>query len=440
MITRRLQYEMIKHVGGPFLMQLQGLQKRLKGRRGPRPDSPFGPPLESVGKLKDLMMRHYLEGRYADGAVPVAWVTSGFPVELLRTLGFHSVYPENHAALCGVQRLCPEYSDAAEKVGYSRSLCSYARTDIGGVLLDKTPVGRLPKPDLLACCTNICQTVLYWYRCLADHFKVPLVLIDTPYVYGDEESAPHHQQYVKDQLEELMAVAERVSGRRVSEEKLLDVARLSYEGTLLWGECLAESTHRPAPWTGFDGFFHIAPIVTLRGGEECNAYYRLLLDELRYRVKRGIGGIKEERYRLLWDNLPIWFNVREMSTLLAESRFNIVVTTYTNAWAEAGKRMDPTDPINSAARSYTHVILNEDLNRRLDLMSRLAVDYQVDGALLHSDRSCKPYSIGQVDLRDKLAERAGIKSLLLEADHNDLRAYSTEQGNTRLQAFMESFA
>ncbi len=437
MIPRRVQYELIKHVGGPLLMELQGLSKRLRPRRGPRPDSPFGPPLESIGKLKDLMTRHYLEGRYADGAVPVAWVTSGFPVELLRTLGFHSVYPENHAALCGVQRLTPEYSAAAERLGYSRSLCSYARTDIGAVLLDKTPAGRLPRPDLLACCTNICQTVLYWYRCLADHLKVPLVLIDTPFVYGD--SAAHHQQYVADQLEELLSTAERISGRRVEPEKLLEVARLSYEGTLLWGECLAESTHRPAPWTGFDGFFHIAPIVTLRGSTECNAYYRHLLDELRYRVKRGIGGIKEERYRLLWDNLPIWFNVREMSTLLAESRFNIVVTTYTNAWAEAGKRMDPTDPINSAARSYTHVILNEDLDRRLDLMSRLARDYQVDGALLHSDRSCKPYSIGQVDLRDKLAERAGIKSLLLEADHNDPRAYSTEQGNTRIQAFMESF-
>ena len=436
MITRRVQYEMVKHVVGPLLMELQGWQKTLRGKRAPR-DTPFGPPLESVGKLKDLMLRHYLEGRYADDAVPVAWVTSGFPVELLRSLGFFSIYPENHAALCGVQRLTPEYSDEVEKLGYSRSLCSYARTDLGGVLLGKTPAGRLPKPDLLACCTNICQTVLYWYRCLADHFKVPLVLIDTPFVYG--EMREHDKRYVRDQLEELVSVAERISGRRMSPERLEKVAKLSHEGTLLWGECLAESVSRPAPWTGFDGFFHIAPIVTLRGGEECNAYYRHLRDELRYRVHKGIGGIKEERYRLLWDNLPIWFNVRELSTMLAENRFNIVVTTYTNAWAEAGKRMDPTDPIGSAVMSYTHVILNEDLKTRLDLMKRLAKDYAVDGALLHSDRSCKPYSIGQVDLKERLAQEADIKALLLEADHNDPRLYSTEQGNTRLQAFMEGF-
>ena len=37
------------------------------------------------------------------------------------------------------------------------------------------------------------------------------------------------------------------------------------------------------------------------------------------------------------------------------------------------------------------------------------------------------------------AESLGIKSLLLEADHNDPRMYSTEQGTTRLQAFMESY-
>lgn len=440
MITRRVQYELMKRAVGPFLGEVSSWQRRLKRfrRRGQPPrKTPFGPPLESVGLLKDLMTRHYLEGRYADGAVPVAWVTSGFPVEFLRALGFHTVYPENHAALCGVQRLTPELSDVAEREGYSRSLCSYARTDIGSVLAEKTPVGRLPRPDLLACASNICQTVLYWYRCLAQHFGVPLVLIDTPFVYG--EAMPHDLTYVQDQLAEAVVVAERVAGRPLDWGRLAQVVRIAQEGSVLWGDCLAENRNRPAPWTGFDGFFHIAPIVALRGEEACNAYYRHLLDELRDRVRRGIGGVLEERHRLLWDNLPIWFNVRELSTMLAENGFNIVVTTYTNAWAEAGRRIDPTDILGSAARAYTYVILNEDLKRRLDLMKRLATEYGVDGALLHSDRSCKPYSIGQVDLKDRLATELGIKALLLEADHNDPRAYSTEQGTTRVQAFMESF-
>jgi benzoyl-CoA reductase/2-hydroxyglutaryl-CoA dehydratase subunit BcrC/BadD/HgdB len=436
-IPRRLQYEAMARAVGPLLLELQRWEKKLRPRRAAAKRSPFGPPLECTGKLKELMKLHYLAGRYADGAVPVAWVTSGFPVELLRPLGFHCVYPENHAAMCSVMRMVPELSDAVEQQGYSRDLCSYARTDLGSVVLDKTPAGRLPKPDLLACCTNICQTVLYWYRALAAHFGVPLVLVDTPYVYG--EAKPHHATYVREQLEDLVRVAERISGRRMEGEDLFEVTRLAKEGSRLWGECLAQSRNRPAPWTGFDGFFHMAPIVALRGSEECNAYYRMLLDELRDRVKRGIGGIEDERHRLLWDNLPIWFAVRPLSTLLAERGFNFACTSYTNAWAEAGVRVDPGDPYGSATAAYTHIILNQDLGNRLGILRRLAQEYACDGAVLHSDRSCKPYSIGQVDLADRLAKELGIRVLLLEADHSDPRAWAQEPGENRLTAFMESF-
>lgn len=435
MILRRVRYEAAGRVVGPLLASLEAWQRQLRRRGRARGGGPFGPPLESARKLKELMTVHYYQGRSADGAVPVAWVTSGFPVEPLRALGFHAVYPENHAALCGVQRLVPGLSEAAEEVGYARDLCSYARTDLGSVLTGRTPVGRLPRPDLLACCTNICQTVLYWYRALAEHFRVPLVLVDTPFVYG--HAREHAVGYVRDQLDELVRVAERISGRRLEPEALVEVTRRAKEGSDLWAACLATGRHRPAPWTAIDGFFHMAPIVSLRGTEACNAYYRQLRDELEDRVRRGVGGVREERHRLLWDNLPIWFAVRELSTLFAERGCNFVCTSYTDAWAEAGARIDPADPLGSAADAYTHVILNQDLASRLATLRRLGRAYQVDGAVLHSDRSCKPYSIGQVDLKDRLAAELGVRVLLLEADHSDPRAWAAAQAENRLVAFTE---
>ncbi len=436
MILRRAEYELASRAVGPFLAALDDWRRRHR-KRSAR-ESPFAPPLESLRALKALMTTHYFGGRYADGAVPVAWVTSGFPVEPLRTLGFHTVYPENHAAMCGVQRLTPALSDAVEAEGYSRDLCSYVRSDLGSLVTGRSPAGRLPRPDLLACCTNICQTVLYWYRDLARRFGVPLVLVDTPFVYG--EATPHQLRYVEDQLEEAIAVAERVARRPLDRAALRETARLARDGSRLWGECLATAKARPAPWTGVDGFFHLAPIVALRGTEGCNAYYRLLLDELRDRVARGIGGLRgEERHRLVWDNLPIWYATREIATLLASRGFNFVCTTYTNAWAEAASRIDPDEPIRSSADCYSHVLLNRDLPSKLDLVARLARAYGADGAVLHSDRSCKPYSIGQVDLKDRLAGDLGIRTLLLEADHNDPRAWASELATNRLTAFMESF-
>lgn len=438
-MLRRARYELAGHVVGPFLLRLAEWQKaRARRGRGPGKAGPFGPPLQATRKLKELMSLHYLKGRHADGAVPVAWVTSGFPVEVLRPFGFFALYPENHAAMCGVTRVVPELSDAAEREGFSRDLCSYARTDLGCAFTGTTPAGRLPKPDLLACCTNICQTVLYWYKALAEHFRVPLVLVDTPFVYG--EAKPHHVAWVREQLEELADVAGRVTGRRPDARELALVTERARDGSRLWGECLATAKRRPAPWTGIDGFFHMAPIVALRGSEECNAYYRLLRDELEDRVAKGIGGIRDERHRLLWDNLPMWFAVREISTLLAGNGFNFACTSYTNAWAEAGVGVDPSDPYGSMATAYTHVILNQDLANRLGILRRLAKDYSCEGAVLHSDRSCKPYSIGQVDLKERLARELGIRVLLLESDHNDPRAWSAAQGESRISAFMEGFS
>ncbi len=436
MILRRVQYELAGRAVAPVLAAIEDWQRRHR-KRSAR-ESPFAPPLESLQDLKALMTSHYLQGRYADGAVPVAWVTSGFPVEFLRTLGFHTVYPENHAAMCSVQRIVPGLSDAVEARGYSRDLCSYVRADLGSIETGRSPVGRLPRPDLLACCTNICQTVLYWYRDLARRFGVPLVLVDTPFVYG--EPTAHATRYVVDQLEEGIAVAERVARRPLDREALSETARLSREGSQLWGECLATARNRPAPWTGVDGFFHLGAVVALRGTEACNAYYRTLLDELRDRVRKGIGGLRgEERHRLVWDNLPVWFATREITTLLGAHGFNFVCTTYTNAWAEASSGIDPSDPLGSAATTYAQILLNRDLPNKLRLLGRMAREFEADGAVLHSDRSCKPYSIGQVDLKDRLSAEVGVKAVLLEADHGDPRAWASEVAQNRLGAFMESF-
>ena len=67
----------------------------------------------------------------------------------------------------------------------------------------------------------------------------------------------------------------------------------------------------------------------------------------------------------------------------------------------------------------------------------MVADFSIDGVILHSDRSCKPYSLGQIDQRDGLVAKIGVPALLLDADHNDPRAFSEEQAASRLEAFVE---
>ena len=396
----------------------------------------LAPPLKISPRTKELVGRHYLEGRYANSGRKVAWVTSGAPVELLKALDFYVLHPENHGAVCGTVRMAEAIASEAENAGYSRDLCSYARTDIGAMLSGKTPVGRLPRPDLLMACTNICQTVLFWYRVLADHFGVPLILIDTPFLYYAE--APEHAvEFVRQQLEQSVPVAEKVAGKALDERRLKEITRLSRMASQLWLEVIERGQHRPAPISAFDQFIHMAPIVEMRGEAYTVDFYAAMLKEVDERIADGVGAVRHEKKRLLWDNLPIWYRMRYLAELLGERGIAIVASTYTHAWGELAPMMDPERPFDSAARTYLHPILNRGTGHKLATMKCMAKDYQLDGAILHSDRSCKPYSIGQIDQRDRLLRECGLPALLLDADHNDPRAYAEEQAANRLAAFME---
>jgi bcr-type benzoyl-CoA reductase subunit B len=405
-------------------------------RAAPRSKSEhLAPPLKISPRTKELIARHYLEGRYANRHRKVAWVTSGAPVELLKALDFYVLYPENHAALCGTARAVEEIATEAEHAGYSRDVCSYARTDIGAMLSGKTPVGRLPKPDLLLACTNICQTVLFWYRVLAHHFRVPLIVIDTPFIYT--EATEHAVKFVQRQLEDAIPLAERVAGKRLDERRLKETTRLSKQASELWLEIMARGKQRPAPISVFDQFIQMAPIVEMRGDAFTVDFYAAMLKEVDERIARGIGAVKDEKKRLLWDNLPIWYRLRYLGEFLAARGVAIVASTYTNAWGELAPFIDPERPLASGARTYLHPILNRGTGYKLATMQRMVAEFQLDGAILHSDRSCKPYSIGQIDQRDRLLREHNVPALLLEADHNDPRAFSEEQVANRLEAFVE---
>jgi benzoyl-CoA reductase/2-hydroxyglutaryl-CoA dehydratase subunit BcrC/BadD/HgdB len=396
----------------------------------------FGPPLKTIARASMMIAMHIAKGRKANRrGQKVAWVTSGFPVEILTALDFYTFYPENHGAICGSVRKSEEISVEAENHGYSRELCSYARTDIGSLLSGKTPIKKIPAPDILVACTNICQTVLHWYRILAHHFGVPFVLIDAPFIY--DQAAPHTVTYVQQQIEGAIPDLEAAAGKTLDLAKLREITTLSRTASQLWMEALERGQHCPTPLSAFDQFRLMAPIVEMRGATKTVDLYQDLLTELDDRIANGVGAVVNERKRLLWDNLPIWYELEFLAEFLGRRGIVLAVSTYTSAWGELAEMFDPDHPFESAARTYLHPILNRSTGDKLHRMRQVCKDYHLDGVILHSDRSCKPYSIGQMDQRDRLINAFDIPALLIEADHNDPRSFSKEQTVNRLEAFCE---
>jgi benzoyl-CoA reductase/2-hydroxyglutaryl-CoA dehydratase subunit BcrC/BadD/HgdB len=63
--------------------------------------------------------------------------------------------------------------------------------------------------------------------------------------------------------------------------------------------------------------------------------------------------------------------------------------------------------------------------------------YGADGLVMHSNRSCKPYSLGQYDIQRIVREKMGIPTVMIEADMVDERSFSEGQIETRIEAFIE---
>ncbi|MBI5590654.1 MAG: 2-hydroxyacyl-CoA dehydratase [Deltaproteobacteria bacterium] len=394
--------------------------------------------IKSVQKMKEIMTHYYIEAKTAgETGKKIAWITSGGPVEPLIAMDVIPVYPENHGAMIGASHMGVDLCEKAEVMGYSRDLCSYARADIASSTVDGGPIGGLPRPDMLICCNNICGTVLKWYEVQARFYNVPLFILDTPVCHT--EFSNEVRDYVRRQVEEYILFLEEVCGKKLDRDKMAEVGRLSIEGQRLWQAVLDTTVHKPAPMSAFDAFFHLALIVTLRGTQTVIDYYKMLLDEMNTRIREGIGAVPFEKTRLLWDNLPVWYRTRWLSDKFAGHGACLVADTYTSAWCGSMKYIDPSDFINTMAEGYSRIYLNIGVDQMADEIIAMIDKYDVQGLVMHSNRSCKPYSFGQYDIQRIIQEKRGLPTLMLEADMVDERSFSEAQIETRIDAFMEMF-
>jgi benzoyl-CoA reductase/2-hydroxyglutaryl-CoA dehydratase subunit BcrC/BadD/HgdB len=391
--------------------------------------------LRANSLLQEIMLRYMMEGQAASEQGNLAWVTSGFPVEIPVTMGVNVSYPEQYGAIIGSQKVGPEICGFAEELGYSQELCSYARSSIGSVRYpEKSPLDGLPRPQALLACNNICGTVLRWYDAVSQMTGAPVFLFDTPPTEGPQPS--HHREYVRQSVLRLIDFLSRTFHTSFSEERLREVGELSGRAIDLWTGSLKACRNRPSPLNCADRFLAMAPIVALRGTEPAIEFYQALLEEVQERVAQGLGAIRDERIRLLWDDIPPWFTIFRFFNGLAARGVVFPADTYTHAWSGS---LAGADLLDSVVSVYSNVYLNKGLEAKVDKMCELIKEYSLDGFIMFSVRSCKRYSLGQLVSKELVMERTGVPGVVIEGDMVDSRLFNDAQIQTKLDALLEMF-
>jgi len=390
-------------------------------------------PLNTQSLLQQVIFQYMLDGQQASKEGRLAWVTSGFPVEIPLAMGVGSIYPEQYGAVIGSAKLGPTLCGYAEELGYSQELCSYARSSIGSLSKpSESPLGGLPPPQALLACNNICGTVLRWYDAIAQMTGTPVFLLDTPPMEGEQQ--PHHLAYVRRGIELLVQFLSNRFNVPFDERRLRDVAASSSKAIDLWTKSLEACKTRPSPLNCADRFLAMAPIVSLRGTAVATQFYQTLFDEVQSRVSQGVGAIREEKIRLLWDDIPPWFNIFRFFNGLAKRGVVFPADTYTHAWCGS---IEGEDLFHNVATIYSNVYLNKGLQAKVDKMVELIRDYDLDGFVMFSVRSCKRYSLGQLVSKELVTKETGVPGVVIEGDMVDSRLFNEAQIQTRIDALLE---
>lgn len=400
-------------------------------------------PLKSHKMQQNLLDKYYRDAKdWEKEGKPIAWCSGVAPSDILSSMDILVIFPENHAVICGARKVSTKLCQAAEARDYSQDLCSYSKNDMGSAFLGKdtlSPIGGLPRPDLLLISNNQCGTITKWFETLSRHFQVPLIVIDSPFLHDgmDKETIDNALKYVKRQLEETAVFLEEFTGKPFDIDKLREGVALTGESARLYKEIMEMCKHIPSPITCFDLFIHLFPMMCLRGQKVAVNYYEKLKAEVEERIAQGISAVPNERFRLFWDNIPVWFRLKENATLFASHDACVASAVYPYNWCLTFAGLDASKPIESLAEGVVLPFLNHGIKYRVDFISKLVEEYSIDGLVLQASRTCKPFFIGQYDIATGVKKKTGVPSVLIEGDMVDSRFYDDARVLSQIESFFE---
>jgi len=396
---------------------------------------------------KELMSAYYRDlTAIAEGGPgrSAQLLIAGNPVEILRTFDMIPVFPEVNALQLAVRKVSLPFIQKAEELGYATDNCAYVKADIGlwssgGV----APFGTIPKPDVLVCNYVGCNVYLNWFEHLAELTGAPAMNVDIPFLRTpDGKPTDADVRYVMAQLEELIALLGRITGKPFDEDKFRLIVERSARVGELWSRIKELTKRRPAPYDAyFDSVTMMAPLYCLRGTPECVDFFERAYEEMSGKAERGEGPLPQERFRIVIEGPPPWPFLRAFRDLFSRWGAVAVASTYSTVgglW-EFGFRHDPSKPLESVARHMLEANLcNRSLLQRYQQIERYVEEWGADALVIHSVKSCRLFSAGQGDMREHFVHDRETPTLLIESDLEDPRYFSHAQLRNRIDAFFEA--
>ncbi len=427
-------------------------EERKKAINRPKGMYPLRSRIENVYKLTVEAMQ---------AGKPTAWSMVNWweGDSIIMAMGIEAVYPENYGAVCAAMGVAQSYLERSDAEGFPSHMCGYARNCIGyaaemkdlGEIPPNAPLGGMPKPMLLMAAATLCDTRYKWFQSLGRYLDAPVWTLEIPQP-GVEEALQEgvHERNIKfmvKELRELVKFVESLIKKKMDWAKLEEIVNDILEMNRIWYEANELRKKRPGPmhsrdfWTCMTGCLYPAGDL-----KELIKLYQDLHDEVQKRVDENVGAVENEKYRLVFGELPPWHSLKIFDQL-AERGWNFVI----ESWAyHPPKPLDLSgisDPLEKMAR-FTYQWLTGYYNDAYENKEwwgyfaypylEYAKEYQCDGALLHPLITCRTATNHLYLVQDRLMKKYKVPSLIVEGDIVDLKLFDPADTLRKAEAFEET--
>ena len=363
---------------------------------------------------------------------------------ILKAMDIEIVYPENFGAVCAATGVAQKYLDRSDAEGFPTHMCGYARNCIGytaemtelGHIPSDAPMGGMPKPILLLASGALCDARIKWFQSLGRYLDAPVWSVELPHPGVEESQMPGAReksiQFMVKELRELVAFLERLTGRKMDWAKLEEITDDLIEINRIWHEINEFRKVRPCPMHSRDFWSCMNASLYPAGDTKLSLkLYRDMYDEVKDRAANKIGAVENEKYRMVFGELPPWHALKIFDDL-AERGWNFVV----ESWAyHAPKPIDYakiSDPLERVATQTYQWLTGyfPDALKEKEYMGYFAYPYlewartyQCDGGLFHPLLTCRTATNHLILAQDRLLNKLDVPSLIAEGDIVDLKLF-----------------
>lgn len=326
--------------------------------------------------------------------------------------------------LCGTK----EEPIAAAEEKLPRNLCPLIKSSYGFAVTDTCPYFYFS--DVLLAETT-CDGKKKMYELMGE--IKPMHVMNLP----PQSEGKENLEYWENEMMKFKGFLEDSFETKITEDKLKEAIKLGNRERKVMKDLHELNRVKPAPLSGKDMMmaqwlkgFNVDKEAGIKTIED-------LIDETKAMIDRGESPFTKDTPRILLTGVPIGAGSEKVLDILEESGASVVALENCTGYKGLDRMIDEDkEPITAIAEKYlsTPCSCMTPNNGRIDLLQRLAKDYQVDGVVDLTWQACHTYNIESYNVGKFVKEELKLPFTQIETDYSDS---DRGQIKVRIEAFLE---